>query len=152
MTKTSSDDRKNPHPEAASPIADVDLEAQIVLAEQAVIARDERIRRRGRMIVRRVHDSTVRHAGSGIAVAAGTLVLTWLVGRRFPRAPAPPPSEAEGIARDAGFSLASLLPLVWPMMPRQVRRHVTPTMASTAIAFTAPLIGRIFRRSRPARR
>ena len=154
MTKTPANDQRNPHPEARSPIADLDLEAQIVLAEQAVIARDERIRRRSRMIVRRVHDGALRHAGSGIAVAAGTIVLTWLVGRRFPRtaAPAAPPSEAEGIARDAGFSLASLLPLVWPMMPRNVRRHVTPTMASTAIAFAAPLVGRLFRRTRPTPR
>jgi hypothetical protein len=149
MTKTT--ERRNPHPEARSPIADLDLEAQIVLAERAVMARDDRVRRRSRMIVHRVQDGVLRHAGSGIAVAAGTVVLSWLLGRRSPRAPAPPPTEAEGLARDAGFSLASLLPLVWPMMPRALRRHVTPAMASTAIAFTAPLFGRLFRRKRRAR-
>jgi hypothetical protein len=150
MTKSSPDDR-NPHPETRSPIADLDLEAQIVLAERAVIARDDRIRRRSRMIVRRVRHGVVRHAGSGAAVAVGTVLLSWLIGRRVPRAPPPPPpTEAEGLARDAGFSLASLLPLVWPLMPEGVRRRVTPTMASTAIAFAAPLFGRLFRRRREA--
>ena len=33
---------RNPHPETASPVTDLDLEAQIVLAEQTVIARDAR--------------------------------------------------------------------------------------------------------------
>jgi len=150
MTQPSSNERRNPHPEARSPIADLDLEAQIVLAEQAVIARDDRIRRRSSMIVRRVQHGVLRHAGSGIAVAAGTVILSWLLGRRAPRPPAPPPpTEAEGIARDAGFSLASLLPLVWPLMPHSVRRRVTPAMASTAIAFAAPLFARLFRRKRP---
>lgn len=152
MTKTpSKDERRNPHPEACAPSTDLDLEAQIALAEQAVIARDDRIRRRSAMIVHRVKHGVLRHAGSGIAVAAGTVVLSWLLGRRAPRPPAPPPpTEAEGIARDAGFSLASLLPLVWPLMPYSIRRRVTPAMASTAIAFAAPLIGRLFRRKRPA--
>jgi hypothetical protein len=143
--------QRNPHPEARSPIADLDLEARIVLAEQAVIARDERIRRRSRMIVHRVQHGVLRHAGSGIAVAAGTIVLSWLLGRRTPRAPAPAPTPAEGIARDAGFSLASLLPLIWPMMPLAVRRRVTPAMASTAIAFAAPWFARLFRRRKPER-
>jgi hypothetical protein len=150
MTTTSSNPTRNPHPEARSPIADLDLEARIVFAEQAVIARDDRVRQRSGMIVRRVQHGVLRHAGSGVAVAAGTVVLTWLLGRRMPRSPAPPPpTEAEGIARDAGFSIASLLPLVWPLMPHGVRRRVTPAMASTAIAFTAPLFARLFRRKRP---
>jgi hypothetical protein len=143
---------RNPHPEARSPIADLDLEARIVLAEQAVIARDDRIRRRSRMIVHRVEHGVLRHAGSGIAVAAGTVVLSWLLGRRTPRAPGPAPTPAEGLARDAGFSLASLLPLVWPLMPQALRRRVTPAMASTAIAFASPWVARLFRRRRPAPR
>ena len=150
--KMAADTERNPYPEARSPIAVLDLEARIVLAEQAVIARDERIRRRSRMIVHRVQDGVLRHAGSGIVVAAGTVVLSWLLGRRMPRAPAPAPTPAEGLARDAGFSLASLLPLVWPLMPRAVRRRVTPAMASTVIAFAAPWVARLFRRRRRAPR
>jgi len=100
---------RNPHPEAGAPVSNVDLEAQIVRAEQAVIARDDRIRRRTGMVVHRVQSGVIRHAGSGIAVAAGTVLLSWLIGRRMPRSPAPPPSQAEDIARDAGFSVAALM-------------------------------------------
>jgi hypothetical protein len=144
--------QRNPHPEAGAPVSDIGLEAQIARAEQAVIARDDRIRHRTHLVVHRVRSGVVRHAGSGIAVAAGTVLLSWLLGRRMPRAPAPPPSEAEGIAREAGFSLASLLPLIWPLMPHALRRRVTPAMASTAIAFASPLVARLFRFRRAPRR
>jgi hypothetical protein len=138
-------------PDAAGALAELDLDTQIALAEQAVIEREARIRRRTRTIVTRVENGALRHAGSGIFVAAGTVVLAWLLGRRAP-APRRRPSEAEGIARDTGFSLATLLPIIWPLMPRAVSARVTPAMASTALAFASPLFARLFRRRRRARR
>jgi hypothetical protein len=143
---------KRPHPETSEAVSGLDLDLQIALAEQALIEREARIRRRTRTISSRVQNSVLRHAGSGVFVAAGTVVLAWLLGRRAP-APAPrrPPSEAEGIARDTGLSLATLLPIVWPLMPRALRARVTPAMASTALAFASPLIARLFGRRRRAR-
>jgi uncharacterized iron-regulated membrane protein len=117
-----------------------------------VIARDDRIRRRSRALVKRVQRGVVRHAGSGLAVAAGAGLVTWWLGRRRPgEPPAPPPappSESEHIAREAGLSIASLLPLVWPYMPKALRRSVTPGTASTVLAMVAPLAARLFRRRR----
>ena len=45
------DKARNPHPEVRAPVVDLDLDAQIARAEAAVIARDERIRRRAGYVV-----------------------------------------------------------------------------------------------------
>jgi hypothetical protein len=151
MNKKDEPTRRDPHPELQSPSTDLDLEAKISLAEQAVIARDERIRRRGALIVHRVQDSVLKHAGAGVAAVAGGLLLTWLLGRRGGGRPARP-EPAEGLAREAGFSLAGLLPLVWPLIPRKVRRGVTPGMASTMLALVTPVLSwALGRRRRPSR-
>jgi hypothetical protein len=143
-----------PRREAGAAVAELDLDTRIALAEQALVEREARIRRRTRTIASRVEKGVLRHAGSGIFVAAGTLVLAWILGRRAP-APVPPrrPTEAEGLARDTGLSLATLLPVIWPLMPRPLRARVTPAMASTALAFATPLIAHLFgrRRRRPRR-
>lgn len=150
MNKNDEPARRDPHPELGSPSTDLDLEAKISLAEQAVIARDERIRRRGALIVHRVQGSVLKHAGAGVAAVAGGLLLTWLLGRRGAGHARPVPPE--GLAREAGFSLAGLLPLVWPFMPRKVRRTVTPGMASTMLAVVTPLLSwALGRRRRPSR-
>lgn len=142
--------RRDAHPELMAPSMDLDLEARIALAEQAVIERDERIRARTGVIVHRVQHGLLKHTGVGLAAAVGGLALTWFLSHRNGRRV--PPDPIETVAREAGFSLAGLLPLVWPFMPRKVRRHVTPGMASTLLAVVMPLVslalGRGLRRSR----
>jgi len=150
--------KRNPHPETSAPITNLDLEAQIVAAEAAVIARDDRIRRRTHALVHRTKREIVRHAGSGAAVAVGAGLVTWWLGRHRSHDAPPPgpppdkPSFSEHLVREAGLSLASLIPLVWPMLPRAWRRLVTPGMASSGLAIISPLIARLFRgrRRRPA--
>ncbi|MET0382534.1 MAG: hypothetical protein ABW032_03840 [Burkholderiaceae bacterium] len=132
---------------------DLDLDMQIALAEQAVIERDERIRRRADTVVRRVKSNVLRHTGGGLLAGAATVLLAWWFKRRGAAA-APPgrhpaagaPSEGEHLARDAGLSLAGLLPLIWPFMPHAVRRSVTPGTVGSVLAFISPLISRLFRR------
>ena len=143
-------------PESGAPLPEPDLDAQIARAEQAVIARDQRIARRTGALVARVRHDAVRHAGGGLALGLGTVALTWWLKRLSRRnAPAPEPTAAapqeapptfEHLFRDAGITLAGLLPVVWPMLPRAWRRHVTPGTASTLLTFIAPLLGRLFRR------
>ena len=143
-------------PENGAPIIELDLEAQIARAEQAVIARDRRIRRRTDMVVRRVRTQALKHAGGGLLLGLGTFALTWWISRQNRRnAPPPAPAAApeaaphssfEHLFRDAGLTIASLLPLVWPMLPRAWRRNVTPGTASTVLTFIAPLLGKLFRR------
>ena len=147
--------RRSPYPEATAPVTDLDLEAQIALAEQAVIARDSRIRRNFGQVTHRVKREAIKHAGGGLLVALATLGLAWWMNRRNPpaqaAAAAPPPeapSPFEHLLREAGLSLAGMLPLLWPMLPRGLRRHVSPGTASTLLTFLAPWLGRIFRRRR----
>ena len=144
------------YPEIGAPVVELDLEAQIALAEQAVIARDLRIRCRTDAVVRRVKTQALKNAGGGLLLGLGTFALTWWINRHN-RKNAPPPQPAmapeaeshstfEHLFRDAGFTLAGLLPLLWPMLPRAWRRTVTPGTASTVLTFIAPLLGRLFRR------
>jgi hypothetical protein len=134
---------------------ELSLDEQIALAEHAVIVRDARIRRRTQALVARVKRDAVRHAGGGLLLGLGTVALTWWLNRLArrnappePAAPPPqePPSTFEHLFRDAGITLAGLLPMLWPMLPRAWRRVVTPATASTLLTFIAPWLGRMFRR------
>ena len=143
-------------PRISPPVVEMSLDEQIALAELQVIARDARIRHRTDVLVRRVKHDVIRHAGSGALLGLGTVVLTWWLNRLSRRhAPAPQPAAStqeqpshsfEHLFRDAGITLAGLLPMLWPLLPRAWRRHVTPGTASTVLTFVAPFLGRLFRR------
>ena len=146
-------------------VPQMSLDDQIALAEQAVIRRDERIRRRTDSLVRRAKSNVLRHAGGGLLVGvAGVAMAWWLNRRKAANAPAAPtPAEVaaaaaaqanqhstgEHIAREAGLSLAAMLPLIWPYMPQILRRSVSPGTASSVLSFVSPMVARLFRR-RPA--
>lgn len=143
------------YPEMSAPIIKLDLEAEIARAEQAVITRDLRIRHRAEAIVHRAKREAVRHAGAGLAVGIGTIALTWWLNHLSHKNDPPPQAVAaaepahftfEGLFRDAGILLASLLPMLWPMLPRPWRRTVSPGTAGTVVTWIAPLLGRLFRR------
>ena len=146
------------YPENGAPIIELDLEAQIARAEQAVIARDRRVVERSHALVGRVKRDALRHAGGGLLMGVGTVLLTWWINRLVRRhtpaepvsapaaAPAPESHTFEHLFRDASITLASLLPLLWPMLPRTWRRTVTPGTASTLLTFLAPLLGKLFSR------
>jgi len=143
------------YPETTAPVLELSLEAEIARAEQAVIERDRRVVQRSRAIIGRVRHDAMRHAGGGLLVGVGTVLLTWWINRlvrRHSPPPAPAPAPAPGshtfehLFRDAAITLASLLPLVWPMLPRTWRSVVTPGTASTLLTFLAPLLGKMFRR------
>ena len=143
-------------PRLAPPVVELSLDEQIALAEQAVIARDLRIRRRADALVRQAKHEAVKHAGGGLLLGAGTVLLTWWLNRLARKnAPAPEPAAAtapeasptfEHLFRDAGITLAGLLPMLWPMLPRAWRRMVTPGTAASLLTFIAPLLGRLLRR------
>jgi len=144
------------YPENSAPIVRLDLNAEIARAELAVIARERRIRRRADAVAVRVKQQAIKHAGGGALLGLGTIALTWWLNRLArknapPPQPAaapvpPPPSTFEHLFRDVGLTLAGLLPVLWPLMPRAWRRVVSANTAGTVLTFVAPLIGRLFRR------
>ena len=135
-------------------IEELTLDEQIALAEMQVIARDARIRRRADLLVRRVKHEAIKHAGGGALLGLVTVGLAWWLNRQGRRGEPAPPAAAqetphtsfEHLFRDAGITLAGLLPMLWPMLPRAWRRTVTPGTVSTVLTFLAPLLGRLFRR------
>ena len=142
-------------PRLPPPVEEPSLDEQIAMAERQVIARDARIRRRSDQLVRRVKREAIRHAGGGALLGLATVALTWWLNRQSRRnAPAPQAAAApheephtfEHLFRDVGITLAGLLPMLWPMLPRAWRRMVAPGTASTVLTFLAPLLGRLFRR------
>ncbi len=143
-------------PRLLPPVDALTLDEQIALAEMQVIARDARIRRRTDALVARTKREALKHAGGGLLLGIGTVALTWWL-NRLSRKNSPPPAAAaasseeppstfEHLFRDAGITLAGLLPMLWPMLPRAWRRTVTPGTAGTLLTFLAPLLGRLFRR------
>ena len=141
-------------PRLPPPAVEMSLDEQIALAEMQVMARDARIRHRTDVLVRRIRHEAIRHAGGGALLGLGTVALTWWLnrlGRRHAPAPAAAAQEQpshtfEHLFRDVSITLAGLLPMLWPMLPRHWRRMVTPGTASTVLTFIAPLLGRLFRR------
>ena len=143
-------------PRLPPPVVELSLDEQIALAERQVIVRDARIRDRTDVLFRRVKHETIKHAGGGALLGLVAVALTWWLNRSSRRnappaasAAAPqeePPSTFEHLFRDAGITLAGLLPVLWPMLPRTWRRVVSPGTASTLLTFLAPLLGRLFRR------
>jgi len=137
-------------------VVEPSLDEQIALAERQVIARDARIRHRTDVLFRRVKHDAIRHAGGGALIGIATVTLMWWLNRLSRRnaPPAPPaaapqeepPSTFEHLFRDAGITLAGLLPVLWPMLPRAWRRAMSPGTASTVLTFLAPLLGKLFRR------
>jgi hypothetical protein len=143
-------------PRLPPPVAELSLDEQIALAERQVIVRDARIRHRTDVLFRRVKHETIKHAGGGALLGLAAVALAWWLNRSSrrnapPAAPAAapqeePPSTFEHLFRDAGITLAGLLPVLWPMLPRAWRRVVSPGTASTLLTFLAPLLGKLFRR------
>src|SRR3979409_890850 len=123
-------------PRLPPPVVEPDLDEQIALAEQAVIARDARIRRRAGALVVRVKNAAVERAGGGWLLGMGAVARAWWLKRPNRPNSAPPaaaampeseaPSTLEHLFRDAGLTLAGLLPVLWPMLPRAWRRLLTP--------------------------
>jgi len=142
------------YPENGAPVLRLDLDAEIARAELAVIARERRIRRRADAVVVRVKHEAIKHAGGGALLGLGTIALTWWLNRHARKnapppaaAPAPPPpSTFEHLFRDAALTLAGLLPVLWPLVPRAWRRSVSANTAGTVLTFIAPLLGRLLRR------
>ena len=143
-------------PRLSPPVVELSLDEQIALAERQVILRDARIRHRTDVLFHRVKRETIKHAGGGALLGLATVAITWWLNRQSrknaPPAPAAaasqqePPSTFEHLFRDAGITLAGLLPVLWPMLPRAWRRVVSPGTASTVLTFMAPLLGKLFRR------
>jgi len=131
-----------------------ELDAQIAAVEARLVARQRRVRQRSRALVQRVELGVKRQAGSGLAIAAAGVALAWWAKRRHAATPpgAQPDPAAEARGTEAGALFASLIPLIWPLLPAVWRKFLTVDMASSAYAAVAPVLARLFRRRARAAR
>lgn len=136
-----------PSPARSEPLAS-DLEGRILAAERRLIAREQDLKQRFTQLGRRVHAATrpKRLAAPVLGVLAAGVALWWMW-RRPPEARpvAEPGVPHAASARHEGGELpwASLLGLVWPMLPAPWRARVSPTAATTLIGVGLPLLQRL---------
>ncbi|HEY6133901.1 MAG TPA: lipocalin family protein [Rubrivivax sp.] len=122
-----------------------DLETRIAQAELAVVQRDQRIRKASRDVVARVESLTQRFLGPGLMTSAAAAALAgWSFLRRRPAAGG---GAAENVAKSAPW--LTLLPVVWPMLPAQWRRFVSPGTAAAVLGVALPVLGALWPARRP---
>lgn len=136
------------HPEAAQSTLnalDGDLDARILAAEHAVIERDRRVRDNAAHLATRLRESA-RYSGRIAAVAAfGSFGLGWWMARGNSRPP-PPSGKERAIERHtpalAQAPWAGIVPLLWPLLPLEVRSRMNPGLASFITGLGLPMIAR----------
>jgi hypothetical protein len=123
------------HP-PSDPSAALPIDERIRLAEQAVIARDERVRGLGRQLAERWHVTRgprmAQGAGAGLLAALGS----WIVRRAFSARPALRHLSASSPRMDL---LLQFLPLLLPVLPARLQRWVKPSRLMLGLALAAPL-------------
>lgn len=135
---------------AAAPRDALDLDTQIDLVEQRLMAREQRLlgqaqdlrQRASRLLPTR---ALLVKAGGVVLAGAG---LAWRLrrggrhspGRSHPAAPLP--------AAGAAPWLLGLLPMAWPLLPVRWRGRISPATAATLLGVAAPLVERLLARRR----
>lgn len=142
-----------------------DLDERIRAAELRLVTREEQLQRgleglglrvRTALQPRRLLAPALGVAAAGIALWWGLRRLRPVLSRTLPVArPARADTQDErqaGQGRRAGGELpwASLLGLVWPLLPAPWRARVSPTTATTLIGVGLPLVQKLFDHGPPA--
>lgn len=123
-----------PAPDRPPPPEACDLDAQIRLAELAVIARDERVRRGFQQIAGRIR----WRPGLGTAIGAVTMLFAALrPGRRHA---VPTPAAAAGTSRGA---LLFLLEALWPALPASWRNKLPRGLTELLFGVVLPTLGQL---------
>lgn len=147
-----------PGPPPATPddlSAEIDLDTRISLAEQRLIAREQRLRGQVQRFGQRLHQAAAPRAlllkAGGVALAGAALV--WTLRRGGSRHGQPPARRYHPTPAMSGGPpqlLLSLLPMAWPMLPERWRSRISPATAATVLGVAAPLIDRLLARRNAA--
>ena len=134
---------------------DIDLDTRISLAEQRLIAREQRLRDQVQHFGQRLQQAAAPRAlllkAGGVALAGAALVWTLRRGgsrhgHPHARRNHPAPAMSGGPPQ----LLLSLLPMAWPMLPERWRSRINPATAATVLGVAAPLIDRLLARRNAA--
>ena len=134
---------------------DIDLDTRISLAEQRLIAREQRLHGQVQRFGQRLQQAAAPRAlllkAGGVALAGVALVWTLRGGgSRHGHAPARRNHPAPAMSGGPPQWLLSLLPMAWPMLPERWRSRISPATAATVLGVAAPLIDRLLARRNAA--
>lgn len=113
-----------------------DLDARIAAAERAVVARDQRVQRGARDVADRLR------ANWPVAVGV-TLAVAFLLGRMVAHRNGRDVAGASGLRTALGpdAPIWRMLPLLWPLMPRDLREKVPSGTVALLSNIAATLTG-----------
>ena len=132
------------------PEDEIDLDTRISIAEQQLIAREQRLFTQVQGLSARARQAAQPRALllklAGVAMAGAGLV--WALRRGGGRNP---PQDQRGPLVPAAPGgppqlLLSLLPMAWPMLPARWRDRISPATAATLLGVAVPLIQRLMAR------
>ncbi len=133
--------------------AGVDIDTRILLVEQRLIAREERLHRGLSDLVgearRRLQPRRLIAPIGGALLAALALRALWRSPAPAQRAAAAGHAAPDGSAAEVPW--VRLLGLAWPLLPARWRDRVNPAVASSVLTLGLPLLERLLagRRARP---
>jgi lipocalin len=140
--------RQPARPEAPAGTVPASLEQQIMVAEMAILAREQRLRAQASRIGQQLHDK-LPALGAGAASMVGGVVLRRLFRQRR--------AVAEGggaVSTGSGWlshlPWAQLSALVWPLLPLTVRNRANPKLVAALMATAVPLAVAHFKAARTA--
>jgi apolipoprotein D and lipocalin family protein len=134
-------------PEAPAGIVPASLEQQILAAELAVIAREQRLRAQAAHIGQQLQQKSPALIAAGASMVGGVILRRVFRQRRHPVAASAAPATAPG-SSGGGFISQWLMHLpwpqlgamVWPMLPMAVRKRADPKLVAAVMATTVPLV------------
>jgi apolipoprotein D and lipocalin family protein len=116
-------------PDARAPLSSAELDARILIAEQAVMARDVRVGQQLRDLGARMQRRAARGLRSSLAGLAGSLLMSRLLpARRASRTQAP--------------AWPKVLSLLWPALPARWRMRTDPATVALVVELLLPWLQR----------
>lgn len=150
---SSASHRTPPSPTSASPAIDVDLDTQIELVEQRLVAREAWLRSTAEELAQRAQHAVTPKPWVVPVVAAG--VVLWLGWRWWHRkrptlqGPAFVPATVEDRLQVGGLvdlPWAGLTSLGWPLLPASWRGRLSPAAAAAVVSTIMSIGRRLLRR------
>lgn len=135
-------------PEAPAGIVPASLDQQIMAAEMAIIAREQRLRLQASRIGEQVHQK-LPALGAGAASMVGGVVLRRLFRQRRGVADTGG-AVSTGTSWLAQLPWAQLSAFIWPLLPLAVRNRVNPKLVAGLMATAVPLAVAHFKVARQA--
>ena len=135
-------------PEAPAGTVPASLDQQIMAAEMAIIAREQRLREHASRIGQQIHDK-LPALGAGAASMVGGVVLRRLFRQRRGVADTGG-AVSTGTSWLAQLPWAQLSAFIWPLLPLAVRNRFNPKLVAGLMATAVPLAVAHFKVARQA--